>query len=246
MFLPTRYATESRLSTRSASLYLETSVSDTSLLERRTTMMRWKSSLAASLIALAISAPAPLQSQTTVGLRGGVTTSHASLDLDETFARDNRTGFAGGAFFDWNSGGLLGFQVAAEYVQKGVDLDFGRTVNELTLDYLEIPAVVKLGLPLGSLKPSAFGGVSLGFNTGCDVGGEAVPENGTDCGDEISGTEWSGVFGADLAWYVSSFSLWVDTRYYVGLSDISDGTAFNELKNRAWNLSAGVGFRLGG
>jgi hypothetical protein len=206
-------------------------------------MMSWKPSLVALLTTLAV-APAAVQAQTTLGARGGVTVSHASLDLDATFARDNRTGFAGGAFFDWNSGGLLGFQLAAEYVQKGVDLDFGATVNELTLDYLEIPAVVKLGLPLGSLRPSAFGGVSLGFNTGCDVGGEAVAD--PDCGNEVSGTEWSGVFGADLAWYLGAFSLWVDTRYYVGLSDISDGEAFNDLKNRAWNLTAGLGFTLGG
>jgi hypothetical protein len=209
-------------------------------------MMSWRSRLVSSLIAVALATPAGLESQTTLGARGGVTVSHASLDLEETFARDNRSGFAGGAFWDWNSGGLLGFQVAAEYVQKGVDLDFGDAVRELSLGYLEIPAVLKLGLPLGSLKPSAFGGVSLGFNTGCDVGGEAVPEDSADCGDEISGTEWSGVFGADLVWYLDSFSIWADTRYYVGLNDISDGTAFEELKNRAWNITFGLGFPLGG
>ena len=207
-------------------------------------MKSWRSKLAGTLVALALASPTALVAQTTVGLRGGVTVSHASLDLDDTFARDNRTGFPGGAFFDWNGGGLLGFQVAAEYVQKGVDLDFGDAVNELTLNYLEIPAVLKIGIPLGSLRPSAFGGVALGFNTGCDVGGDPVDD--PDCGDEVSGTEWSGVFGADLAWYLSALSLWVDTRYYVGLSDISDGDAFNDLKNRAWRLTAGVGFQLGG
>ena len=209
-------------------------------------MSFWKPSLTASLTVLVLATPVAVQSQTTFGVRGGVTVSHASLDLNETFARDNRTGFAGGAFFDWNSGGLLGFQIAGEYVQKGVDLDFANAVSELTLDYLEIPAVLKVGIPLGSLRPSAFGGVSLGFNTGCDVGGDVAVGDDPDCGDEVSGTEFSGVFGADLAWYLGSFSLWVDTRYYVGLSDISDGDAFNDLKNRAWNLSAGLGFTLGG
>jgi hypothetical protein len=32
----------------------------------------------------------------------------------------------------------------------------------------------------------------------------------------------------------------------VGLGDVSDGTAFEELKNRAWNITFGVGFALGG
>lgn len=51
----------------------------------------------ALLTALLLAVPMTLQAQTTLGLRGGVTVSHASLDLADTFARDNRTGFVGGA-----------------------------------------------------------------------------------------------------------------------------------------------------
>ncbi|HKK92534.1 MAG TPA: hypothetical protein VJ925_03835, partial [Longimicrobiales bacterium] len=118
--------------------------------------------------------------------------------------------------------------------------DAGATVEDFTLNYLEIPAVLKVGLPLGGLKPSIFAGAALGFNTSCESGG------GGDCDDQVTSTEFSGVVGADLAIYLSGISLWADARYNVGLNDIADGDAFGDFKNRAFNLTAGIGFRLGG
>lgn len=173
------------------------------------------------------------------GLRGGVSVATASVSIDETFDKSNRTGFAGGVFLNYDAG-LLGLQVGAEYTQKGVDLDIGGTLNEFSLQYLEIPAVVKLGVPLGLLKPSVFGGVGLGFKTGCDV-------SGVDCGDDVKGTEFSGIAGADVAVYLGSISLWADGRYHFGLNDINNASdVVGDLKNRNWTFQAGIGFRLGG
>lgn len=208
-------------------------------------MMRVKyavSGLMAGFALLAFTAPT-LQAQTTLGVRGGV--SGASIDVDnvgDLVDDGNRTGFTGGVFLDWGGSGLFGFQVGAQYTQKGAELDFGDVVEDLNLSYLEIPAVLKLGIPLGFIKPSVFGGVGLGFNTGCDFGGD-------DCGDDVKSTEWAGIFGADAAFYFSSFSLWADLRYHYGLndiSDVSDGADLDELKNRAWSFQAGLGFPLGG
>lgn len=179
-----------------------------------------------------------LGAQTTFGLRGGVSVASASVDVGETFEKSNRTGFTGGVFLDIGGSGLIGFQLGAQYTQKGVELDFGDAVDELTLDYLEIPAVVKLGLPLQVVKPSVFVGAGLGFNTGCE-------NDDIDCGDDISGTEWSGIIGADAAIYLGAVSLWADGRYQVGLNDIADTESYRELKNRAWTLQAGLGFPVG-
>lgn len=198
-------------------------------------------SLAAAMALFAFTAPA-LHGQTTLGVRGGVSGASISGDFGDLVDDNNRTGFTGGVFLDWGAKNLIGFQVGAAYTQKGAELDFGDFVDDLSLAYLEIPAVVKVGLPLGTIKPSLFGGVGLGFNVSCDAGGD-------DCGDDVSGTEWSGIFGADVAFYLGSFSIWVDGRYHYGLNDVSDvadGAQFDELKNRAWSFQAGLGFPLGG
>jgi len=173
-----------------------------------------------------------------MGFRGGVSVASASVEVSETFDKSNRTGFVGGVFLDYDAG-VLGFQVGAQYAQKGVDLDIGQAVNEFSLSYLEIPAVVKLGIPLGVIKPSVFGGAGLGFKTGCE-------SNGEDCGDDFKGTDFTGIAGADVAMYLGSISLWADGRYHFGFSDISDASnVVGDLKNRNWTFQAGIGFPLG-
>jgi hypothetical protein len=199
------------------------------------------STLAAAMMAFALTAPAA-HGQTILGVRGGV--SGASIEVDnlgDIVDDGNRTGFTGGLFLDFGGDDILGFQVGASYTQKGAELDLGDAIEELSLNYLEIPAVVKVGLPLGNLKPSVFGGVGLGLNVSCESGLQ-------DCRNDISGTEWSGIFGADVAFYLDRFAFFVDGRYHYGLNDVSDipdGAAFGELKNRSWTFQAGVGMPFG-
>lgn len=187
-------------------------------------------------------APPPAEGQQGLawGFRGGISVASASfVDFQETFSKRNRTGFVGGVFLDYN-GGMFGFQVGGQYTQKGVDLDVGNVVEEFSLSYLEIPAVLKLGMPFGAIKPSVFGGVGLGFITGCDSGGD-------DCADDFESTDFSGIAGADVAIYMGSVSLWLDGRYHFGLRGISKASdVFGDLKNRNWTLQAGIGFHLGG
>lgn len=190
------------------------------------------------LVAAGSAAPAPAQGGLTLGFRGGVSVASASLDAGQTFDKTNRTGFAGGVFLNYDAG-MLGFQVGAEYAQKGVDLDIAGTVTNLSLDYVEIPAVLKLGIPLGIVKPSVFGGVGLGLNAACD-------NSGADCADQVKSTDFSGIAGADVALYLGGISLWADARYHFGLDNISQSAVLGDLKNRNWTLQAGIGFTLGG
>lgn len=176
------------------------------------------------------------QAQTTFGVRGGISVANASLDVGQDFDKSNRTGYVGGVFLDWASSGLFGFQVAAQYVQKGVELDINSVKSDFDLAYLEVPIVAKLGLPVGPIRPSVFGGAALGFKTACE------DASGDDCGENVKGTEWSGVAGADLAIYIGGISLWADARYHFGLSNISKDALIQEAKNRNWTLQVGLGF----
>lgn len=182
---------------------------------------------------------APAQAQTTLGIRGGVSVSSAEFST-ETFDESNRTGFDGGVFVDFGAGSILGLQIAAQYAQRGAELDLQGAAEDLSLNYLEIPAVLKVGLPLGIVKPSLLGGVALGFNTRCEFDGSG------DCGDEITSTNFAGVLGADVAFFLGGLSLWVDGRFNFGLSDVADALDVDELKTRAWTLQAGIGVPLGG
>lgn len=200
-----------------------------------------RNSLRSLIVALAavalVSTQAEAQQGLELGVRGGASVASASGDLADTFDSSNLTGFVGGLFLNYDMG-ILGFQVGGQYTQKGSKLDVGQAVEDFSLNYIEFPAVLKAGIPLGIFKPSVFGGVGLGFNTGCD-------QEGTDCGDDVKSTEWTGIAGADVAIYLGSISLWVDGRYNFGLSDINNaGDVFGDLKNRSWTFQGGVAFAL--
>ncbi len=195
-------------------------------------------SLVAVLVILAVAAPqARAQQGWELGARGGVSVAKVSGDVEDVLDKSNRTGFSGGLFLNYDMG-ILGFQVAGQYTQKGSDLDLGEAVEEFSLKYIEIPAVIKAGIPLGIIKPSVLGGVGLGFNTSCD-------QDGTDCKDNVKSTDWMGIAGADVAIYVGSISLWVDGRYHFGLSDINEAAdVVGDLKNRNWTFQGGIAFAL--
>ncbi len=173
------------------------------------------------------------QHGTEIGFRGGVSVASASFDID-TFDKANRTGFVGGPFINFDFGSL-GFQIAGLYNTEGVDTNVG----SLDMAYFEIPAVLKLGIPLSVIKPSVFAGAAVAFRTSCDVDGVACADN------DYETTDYSGVVGADVGLYLGPISLWADARYNVGLKDINKvSDVFGDLKNRNWNLTAGVGFKL--
>ena len=200
-----------------------------------------RNSLRSLIVALAavalVSTQAEAQQGLELGVRGGASVASASGDLADTFDSSNLTGFVGGLFLNYDMG-ILGFQVGGQYTQKGSKLDVGQAVEDFSLNYIEFPAVLKAGIPLGIFKPSVFGGVGLGFNTGCD-------QEGTNCGDDVKSTEWTGIAGADVAIYLGSISLWVDGRYNFGLSDINNiSDVTGDLKNRNWTFQGGVAFAL--
>ena len=98
---------------------------------------------------------------------------------------------------------------------------------------------------LAALKPSIFGGVGVGIETECLI-------NDDECGTGSFGfntqsTDWSAIFGADVALYSgNSFSIWADVRYSLGLNDIHETSdIWTEIENRAWQAQLGIGFPIG-
>ncbi|MEJ2547111.1 MAG: porin family protein [Gemmatimonadota bacterium] len=173
------------------------------------------------------------------GVKAGVSVAKADIgDISETFDRSNRTGFAGGLFLHqyW---GLVGAQAEVNYIQKGSKLSFPTAGEEETkLDYLELAGLLKVGIPLGIVRPSVFGGLGFDIKLSCNSPEEPC--------DDIKSTDWIGIFGGDFAVYLGSFSIFGDARYNLGLSNIfDDPSGILDVKNQGWTFQAGVGFPIG-
>ena len=196
------------------------------------------------LFAAILLVAAPLASaQATFGLKAGLNTSFFSGD--DADGLDAKLGAVGGATvrFDVNPG--FGVGVEALYSQKGaryedpLDADFDESYH---FDYVEIPAYVRLAVPIGEYLE---GGVSLGGYVGIPVrtGGNDIDGDF----DLEANTDYGALIGVD----VGSGPYYVDARYSLGLAQVTDDDTLildlpagvaPDLKNQTISLTFGVRF----
>lgn len=177
----------------------------------------------------------------TLGARLGVSVATLDVDAAAVFDEENRTGLVGGVFYN-RSMGLLGYQLEVLYASRGGEFGDG---SSLHLTYLQIPALLRVNLPVGILQPGVFGGVAVALKLGCEVG-ESVPCDEIE-GVDVNDIDFNTVVGADLRFGLIGFGLWIDGRHYVGLSDIGEfefDDVIGDVKNRSWEFTAGVGIPL--
>lgn len=182
---------------------------------------------------------------------------------DDVAESSRRPRLAGGIGFEVFSLGPLALAPEIYYAQKGAD-DFQRTLAEgdpaqVSLSYVEIPALVRLALPFGGrvVEPYLAAGPVFGWQLDCSV--TAGPD-GSDqaCNDLLGGEaqlestlqeyEQGLMFGAGVALNVlrGIGAITVDARYARGLTRLSDAADGPEIQNRALSVVLGYRFGLGG
>ena len=187
----------------------------------------------------------PIHAQNRIlGIKGGVTLASADIDdVSGTFDPENRTGWGIGAFLTLGSG-LVTFQPELNFVENGFQATSTSGDQEIKLRYFAPAVLLRVGVPLGVVRPGLFGGMGIGLEAGCKIDDE-------DCEDsvvplETEPTDPTGIFGADLDIFLgATATLRTDIRYAIGFSDISKASdVWTEIKNRAWAVSIGLGYRF--
>lgn len=190
------------------------------------------SALAAALLV------APASAQTTFGIKGGLNT--AFLSGDSADGLDPRLGFAGGALLRFDVTPAIGVQAEALYSQEGAKEDAGADQGTYQFDYLDIPILVRVGVPI---SPYADAGLFVGPSIGIPLSGRFDSDvndaldldlddaMNTDIGLTFGADYWSGPFGVDL-------------RFTTGLTDAFDGVGLGDARNQAFTVTAG--YRFGG
>lgn len=194
-----------------------------------------------SLLLTLVFASTALAQGRSLGVRIGASVATLDVDAADVLDEENRTGLVAGVFYN-QAGGLLGYQVEVLYAKRGADFGDGGSID---LSYVTIPALLKVGLPAGLVRPSVFGGIALALQVDCEIDEDAPQACDDVSGLEVKDTDWNAVFGADLQLGLAGVNLVADGRYYLGLSDIAefeDVTA--DVKNRSWEFTAGVGIPL--
>lgn len=208
--------------------------------------MFWNRTFGALAMGLAISATPVLAqgSEPVLGFKAGVTVATVDLgDLDDTFDKDNRTGIGAGVFLLFGSDKVLAIQPELNLLTRGFEYS-GAADGTVELGYIQPAVLLKLGIPTAAIRPGVFAGVGYGFKTTCSLDETECDDPGVDF--DIKSSDLAGIFGADLQLNIGETLVIIgDARYEVGFSDINDtDDVFGDLKNRAFTLQVGLGFRM--
>jgi hypothetical protein len=163
------------------------------------------------------------------GLKGGANIANVNGNWDETLGDwKSSVGFCGGIFLELNFGKILTIQPEVLYTMKGADTGDGK----LKFDYLEIPVLLKLRIPTGSLHPFIFAGPAFGFNLKALINGVEI--------SDMPAAEYGAVIGGGLQ---LGRSIHLDVRYTMGLAklEIPDLDTI-DLKNGVLSATLGLAF----
>ena len=157
-----------------------------------------------------------------------------------------RLGLAGG--ITYKVGLIAGLSIEPEvmYIQRGAVYEFslpaglggGSGKGTMKLDYIELPVLVKLALPIPIVSPYIEGGASYGMLISAKLKGEGGGNSSeVDIKDGMNKSNISALVGVG----VELAMLDINARYALGLSKIDkDGVA--KVYNRGIMLTAGIRF----
>jgi hypothetical protein len=178
--------------------------------------------------------------QDRAGLTLGATASDVAGDF-VTVSGDTKWGFYGGVFGETQVGDVLALSLGVNYTQKGGRGLTGSGLLEaesfdLSLNYIELPFLVELMLPLGGTWDlMAYSGIAAAFNVTCNasLGGSSSQS----CGDTSLGggkTEWGLPVGGGLFYTLGNGEMVVfEARYTWGLNDAVSNA---NVRNRTWQF----------
>ena len=217
----------------------------------------------AALAAALLAAPASAQAQ--IGLKAGLNV--ANFVGDNADGSEARLGFVGGLTSRFDITPSVAFQLEALYSQKGEVINGDAIVDDrgnplypsrdfdidTRLDYLEIPASLRFGVPLSPLLDA---GVSVGGYVGIPLSSEVSADGDAprvilddiDADDVETNTDYGVLVGVD----VGSGPFFVDAHYTLGLAEVADfdpvfGSGGGEgLDRKNSVVSLTLGYRFGG
>jgi len=188
--------------------------------------------------------------QMQIGPKAGLNIANISGDDADNLigeSLDSKTGFAGGVFFMYQFNKMFAIQPEVYYSMKGATYKEGGGEFTATLDYFEVPLLIKLIIPIegSNVRPAIFVGPAVGFNSTAKVKFEFDGESEEmDIKDDVTSTDFSLIFGGGVGFMVGKNEIGVDIRYILGLSSIDDSSDAFDIKNNVINFNAYFGFSL--
>lgn len=150
------------------------------------------------------------------GIKGGAAAYQITSEFgDASSTSDRKIGFEAGIFGDFPISRIFSIQPEAVFVQKGgeeSDDVFG--TSSLTLNYVDVPLLLKINAPLdGAVKPYIFGGPYAGYLIEATADGDGGSEDISEFLEDIN-------YGLKVGLGVKFGSVVIDARYDMGMANL--------------------------
>ena len=188
--------------------------------------------------------PQPAAADIQFGIKaGGNMAKPTGLDAQDPLATlKSKVGFMGGIFLAFNFGRVVTIQSEVLYTMKGatyIALDDSYT-DKLYADYIEVPLLLKLKLPLPVVQPFVFAGPTVGFKLSekLESNGEEIPLTEA----LLKNNDYGAIFGAGLN---LGRNFMLDVRYSLGMQKVIstfEGEVQPDFKNGVWSATLGIAF----
>jgi hypothetical protein len=164
-----------------------------------------------------------------LGIKGGANIANVNGNFTGELSNWKSTvGFCAGIFLELNLGRILTIQPEVLYTVKGADAGTGK----LKFDYLEIPVLLKIRIPTGSLHPFVFAGPAFGFSLKAVIDGIKI--------EDMPKSDYGAVLGGGLQ---LGRSIHIDARYTMGLQKLAiPDLETIDLKNGVLSATIGLAF----
>lgn len=184
------------------------------------------------------------QPSLSLGVEGGINIANVSITPSQT--SNSRTGLIIGGVLDIGISKMIGITTGLRYTMKGFQITNGGASFTDKLNYLEVPALLKVKFPLTEVKPYLIGGPVLGIR----VAASEEQSNGTQTSDVDASSAYESIdfgllFGGGLDFNVATKTdLFVQFGYSLGLSNIYKQNPQFTVKNYGIQITGGAKFRL--
>lgn len=182
------------------------------------------------------------------GLRLGLAYTNIHGDLPDLAGPESQTGLVVGGFAEYQVVPSLALEVDALYTQKGARFvseatdpagnPIGIVETHLRLNYLEVPLLVRLSLPLEApITPYLIGGPTVAFA----LSGKFESNNGDgDLSDDMEAIDLGVTGGLGARFGRGPVRFAVEARYGTGFNDLWDLTGNLDSINDGYSFTLGI------
>jgi hypothetical protein len=209
--------------------------------------------ITACVLGVLLAASSGVSAQAAMGFRAGV--RNAGLETGQSVSTINKPVY--GVYMGFGLSDRLAFQTEVVYGTRGANglglgadtLDASAAGVDLSMDYIEVPLLLRAGFPGKRLLASFFAGGYVAFLANCEVTAAGTT---TSCDDAAAAQRFSPrttdlglVAGAGLDLALGQGSIFVDARYSFGLLSIQSGSDPFDARHNGLAVTGGFAVPLG-